>query len=725
MDGHDFDFEKIVKHLDIDDGPRGDHKDKLRWEMLCQFNASQERTPTDGFARFGRTVMQSKIMRCAVAAVIIMGAVFAFNVFDRTGNVAWAEVVNRIEQVRTFIFQHHLTITEAETEAEKEKETRVESTVYGSTEHGWRYEQEIAGKVKVIKYISPADKAVIEVIPVMKKYNRGHMSDGQIKEFLQLSDPREMIKKFMSLTYSELGQDVIDGATVEGIEIDDPKLGAGAFEECVGRLWISTATNLPVRIEFEGYSSGGQTRIQVLADAFDWNPGLEASHFEPDIPKDYSLLADVNISDNDEEILIKGLRDFADLTGKYPSQLAVLTASKEIRPGLLAQRLAAGVPLDAQITRAETEKAVSIQASCLFYARLVKEDCDVAYYGEEVTPVFPDAVLMRWKTDEGLYRIVFGDLRMETVSAAALEKLESLPLHRAPEAIEPEPADGATVSPTGKLGLDWRPGMDAVEHRLYFGTDPQDMKLYASLTEPRVDQLPELEAGRTYFWRIDEVFADDSRVRGQRWSFSTGSLIGQWKLEEGQGGRAFDTSGQGHDATIMGNARWARDRGIEFDGVDDYVDIDATSELAVSGPITVMAWIQVRQFDRDWQVIIAKGDTSWRLSRDQGDNLHFACTGLAPEWLHGKAQVNDGQWHHVAGVWDGTSIYLYVDGQLDASLPTIGRLKGNDEPVRIGDNSEEPERKWNGAIADVRVYSYALSGDEITQIFAARASTGL
>ena len=42
MDGHKFDFEKIVSGLKIDDQPRGNHKKKLRWEMLRTFNASKE-----------------------------------------------------------------------------------------------------------------------------------------------------------------------------------------------------------------------------------------------------------------------------------------------------------------------------------------------------------------------------------------------------------------------------------------------------------------------------------------------------------------------------------------------------------------------------------------------------------------------------------------------------------------------------------------------------------
>ena len=81
--------------------------------------------------------------------------------------------------------------------------------------------------------------------------------------------------------------------------------------------------------------------------------------------------------------------------------------------------------MDAQITSAEAQQATTIQASCLFYARLVKEELDAAYYGERVTPDMPNAVLMRWKDGEGAYRVMFGDLRIETLSGEALKGLEA------------------------------------------------------------------------------------------------------------------------------------------------------------------------------------------------------------------------------------------------------------------------------------------------------------
>ena len=135
-----------------------------------------------------------------------------------------------------------------------------------------------------------------------------------------------------------------------------------------------------------------------------------------------------------------------------------------------------------------------------------------------------------------------------------------------------------------------------------------------------------------------------------------------------------------------------------------------------SNQISVACWIKVNAFDKEWQALITKGNISWRLSRGQKNNLHFACTGVWPEWVHGKKDVNDGQWHHVVGTFDGNKLSLYVDGQLDAtaSLVTAPRkIHITDEPVYIGGNSQKEDRNWNGLVDEVRIYNYALSEQEI------------
>jgi beta-galactosidase len=78
--------------------------------------------------------------------------------------------------------------------------------------------------------------------------------------------------------------------------------------------------------------------------------------------------------------------------------------------------------------------------------------------------------------------------------------------------------------------------------------------------------------------------------------------------------------------------------------------------------------------------------------------------------------VNDGRWHHVAGIYDGQRLRLYVDGELDALAPvlTSPRIHTSKDHVLIGTNAGiQPSCEWNGLIDDLRIYNYALPPEDI------------
>jgi beta-galactosidase len=81
--------------------------------------------------------------------------------------------------------------------------------------------------------------------------------------------------------------------------------------------------------------------------------------------------------------------------------------------------------------------------------------------------------------------------------------------------------------------------------------------------------------------------------------------------------------------------------------------------------------------------------------------------------VNGTKNVNDGGWHHLAGVYDGNSLTLYVDGVVDASVSSTGSISTNNYDVQIGGNSQSSGREFNGAIYDARVYNRALCPVEI------------
>ncbi len=121
------------------------------------------------------------------------------------------------------------------------------------------------------------------------------------------------------------------------------------------------------------------------------------------------------------------------------------------------------------------------------------------------------------------------------------------------------------------------------------------------------------------------------------------NLVGHWKLD----GNAGDSAGVNHGA-LLGNPTWANDpqRGwcLDFDGEGDYVDVGDDPSLTFSDAITVACWIKVRQFDRNWNAIITKGD-DWVMARTRDDNrVAFLCLGPDGRRLAGSLQRRRERW---------------------------------------------------------------------------------
>jgi len=198
------------------------------------------------------------------------------------------------------------------------------------------------------------------------------------------------------------------------------------------------------------------------------------------------------------------------------------------------------------------------------------------------------------------------------------------------------------------------------------------------------------------------------------------NLVAYWACDDVEGGIARDSVG-GNDGILHGGPVWVDGYfggALKFDGMDDYVSIKHNTIFDLCDAITIAAWIRVDTFDKEWQTILAKGDSTWRMARNgTSDALEFAANRLDTLWVvRGKIGVYDGRWHHAAGVYDGTKAYLYVDGELDNSVEAPISINTDTYDVYIGANAEMPGRQWNGLIDEVAIFDEALSEVEIKQM---------
>jgi hypothetical protein len=295
------------------------------------------------------------------------------------------------------------------------------------------------------------------------------------------------------------------------------------------------------------------------------------------------------------------------------------------------------------------------------------------------------------------------------------------------EAYNPYPVDGAQYIKTDTT-LSWSKGLAAKLHTVYFGDDFDDVNdAVAGIPAPTTAYDPGLlEPDATYYWRVDE-HDGFTLHKGDVWSFTTlryipitdPNLVGWWKFDEGSGGTVVDSSGYNNLGTLQGDPQWVVGYvgdALEFDGVDDWVEVPHDSTLTVDNEVTVMAWINTERYigptGDNWQGIMAKGNPrSYSLYTQVSGALHFSTAGyggLSSETI----PLNE--WVHVcAMVIEGAHQY-YIDGEEAGRNGSGIVLPGASDTatVRIG-NARDNNREFLGMIDDPRIYNRALTQDEV------------
>lgn len=168
---------------------------------------------------------------------------------------------------------------------------------------------------------------------------------------------------------------------------------------------------------------------------------------------------------------------------------------------------------------------------------------------------------------------------------------------------------------------------------------------------------------------------------------------------------------------------WAANSSLYFDG-NTYVSVPSNDALQPTDQITVEAWAFAEPYSGSYRTIISKGYVSedgvysLRLERtNQGNRAGFEVkttkeSERAKVWSQ-QGMPND-EWFHVAGVYDGSQMFLYINGALAASISHTGTLIPNNINVNIGRNETKVKTEyWHGYIDEVRIWNTARTQEEI------------
>ncbi len=205
-------------------------------------------------------------------------------------------------------------------------------------------------------------------------------------------------------------------------------------------------------------------------------------------------------------------------------------------------------------------------------------------------------------------------------------------------------------------------------------------------------------------------------------------LLARYGFDEGKGSRLHDGSGNANHGTIHGAAWVPSGEGfaLRFDGVDDHVDFGEGAGISPTKAVSVEAWVYPEAAPADGEPgVVGKRYSSYVLTYYTNGHVYWYISGGGNNC---RAALSTGAWHHVVGTFDGKRLKLYVDGILASTSESKEAAAGTGGPFRMGNSTGEARytkgAHFKGMLDEVRLYSRALSAEEVARHYRTSRLTG-
>ena len=214
-------------------------------------------------------------------------------------------------------------------------------------------------------------------------------------------------------------------------------------------------------------------------------------------------------------------------------------------------------------------------------------------------------------------------------------------------------------------------------------------------------------------------------------SISSGVTYGQdesivllYKFDEETGDTARDLSGKGKDGIIV-DAEWVADGkiggGMEFNGTSSLIEVPHNDNLNPGGDqLSILAWFKPTSFPGGHPPIARKGQVGAGVGCWGFDTPNGIIRGFTYMAADGAAQISEGastmaleEWNHVAMIYNGEELNVYLNGELDTSVSVSGDINENDgTSVWIGKKANESVF-LNGVLDEIAIFNVGITEDQL------------
>ncbi|MEM7391855.1 MAG: LamG-like jellyroll fold domain-containing protein [Verrucomicrobiota bacterium] len=285
-----------------------------------------------------------------------------------------------------------------------------------------------------------------------------------------------------------------------------------------------------------------------------------------------------------------------------------------------------------------------------------------------------------------------------------------------PRGLHATPIENPLGLRLNEINFEWAVGHQAA-YRILVADDPKKLDLdignlwdsgwqmSKEQSDLAYDGSP-LEADRSIWWKV--------RIQNSKGETGPFSETAEFKIEAPPKAQARKRSASAHGGSpAFKEGRFGQ--GLWLEARSPSIEIADHPTLRPRQATSLGAWIKPEHLDDNWRTIIRKenGDDRRLLSigrtgKTWGLWIGLHIGGRYREFgaAYPMERLNDGQWHHVAGTYDGDALRLFVDGRQIGRRTESGLLGSTPGPYFIGSYSGKKE-PFHGMIDDVRIYNRA------------------
>ena len=276
----------------------------------------------------------------------------------------------------------------------------------------------------------------------------------------------------------------------------------------------------------------------------------------------------------------------------------------------------------------------------------------------------------------------------------------------------------------------WMYGGNAFSHRCEEIIGPRyatpfDLKTQVGMVPESVDPRPSFMdeylsvagnagGGLDEYW--DVIYQYPRIMGGAIWDFVSPGLQEPVR-------KLTDSSPNKVATHIMGRAKLVAGhdgKGIDMNGHDQWVEVYQDKNIEISGnELTASLWIFPRDLMKMGGTLLTKGNHQFGLQQIGADSLDFYIytsrknhvrAALPEDWTQ--------NWHHVAGIYNGKTISLFIDNKKVAEKPVTGNITNFPFPLNVGKNAETHGQHMSRYLCDaiidqVGIFSKAIAINDL------------